>query len=266
MENIFNPKETSENIINWISEWINTNTPNHMIVVGLSGGKDSTIVAALCAKAVGPENVIGVAMPGEGQSINDADQIAKHLGIHFMTCSIAELEKAYDNMFKSKDMSNTFNGIIMSEQTKMNIPPRLRMTTLYAVAQSVKGVVVNTCNLSEDSIGYSTLFGDCAGSFAPVRLLTATEIIQIGDELGLPKEWVHKTPDDGLPGSYPDEEKFGFTYKVLDDFIRGYANPSEEIEAKILDRNRKNAFKMNIVQIPAYPHYEGYINEKLMGL
>lgn len=259
MENVFNPKETLNNIIEWIREWINSNCPDHKIVIGLSGGKDSTIVAALCAKAVGPENVIGVAIPGTGQGINDADKIAKHLGIKFYVFPIEEIETKFQNVFDDLDLQ-------MSAQTQMNIPPRVRMTTLYAIAQSTKGVVVNTCNLSEDSIGYSTLFGDCAGSFAPVRLLTATEIIQIGDELGLPSEWVHKIPDDGLPGSHPDEEKFGFTYKVLDDFIRGYANPSEEIEAKILDRNRKNTFKMEIVQIPAYPHYEGYINEKLMIL
>ena len=259
MENIFNPKETLNNIIEWIREWIVNNCPDHKIIIGLSGGKDSTIVAALCARAIGPENVIGVAIPGRGQGINDADKIAAHLGIKFFTFPIEDVEDNFQEVFDKIDLQ-------MSAQTQMNIPPRVRMTVLYAIAQSTKGVVVNTCNLSEDSIGYSTLFGDCAGSFAPVRLLTATEIIQIGDELGLPKEWVHKTPDDGLPGSHPDEEKFGFTYKTLDDFIRGYANPPEEIETKILDRNRKNAFKMEIVQIPAYPYYEGYINEKLMGL
>lgn len=258
MENIFKPSEVLENIVEWIREWINTNTPDHKIVIGLSGGKDSTIVAALCARAIGPENVIGVAMPGTGQGINDADKIAKHLGIEFKVAAIDGLELEFKKMFESLELD-------MTAQTEMNIPPRLRMTTLYAIAQSNKGVVVNTCNLSEDSIGYSTLFGDCAGSFAPVRMLTATEIIQIGDELGLPNEWVHKTPDDGLPGSSPDEVKFGFTYKTLDDFIRGYADPDEETMAKILDRNRKNMFKMEIVQIPAYPHY-GYINEKLMGL
>ena len=258
MENIFNPKEVMENIVEWIREWINTNTPDHKIVIGLSGGKDSTITAALCARAIGPENVIAVAMPGAGQGINDADKIAEHLGIKFMTCPVEALEKVYETLFADMELD-------MTAQTKMNIPPRLRMTTLYAIAQSSKGVVVNTCNLSEDSIGYSTLFGDCAGSFAPLRLLTATEIVQIGDELGLPKEWVHKTPDDGLPGSSPDEQKFGFTYKTLDDFIRGYGDPDEDTKAKILDRNRKNMFKMEIVQIPAYPHY-GYINEALMGL
>lgn len=259
MENIFKPSEVLENIVEWIREWVNTNTPDHKIVIGLSGGKDSTIVAALCARAIGPENIIGVAMPGAGQGLNDADKIAEHLGIKFYSFPIGDLELKYESLF------NEMLDVPMSAQTKMNIPPRLRMTTLYAVAQSCKGVVVNTCNLSEDSIGYSTLFGDCAGSFAPVRMLTATEIIQIGDELGLPNEWVHKTPDDGLPGSSPDEAKFGFTYKTLDDFIRGYADPDEETMAKILDRNRKNMFKMEIVQIPAYPHY-GYINEKLMAL
>ena len=212
-------EDATNGCIEWIKNWIDNNCPEHKIVIGLSGGKDSTIVATLCVKAVGAENVIGVAIPGTGQGLNDADKIA------------------------------------MSAQTKMNIPPRLRMTTLYAVAQSCKGVVVNTCNLSEDYIGYSTLFGDCAGSFAPVRNLTATEIIAIGDYLGLPHEWVHKTPDDGLPGSSPDEQKFGFTYKTLDDYIRGYAMPDEEIQAKIEERHFSNMFKLEIVQIPAYDYY-----------
>ena len=242
-------EDATNGCIEWIKNWIDNNCPEHKIVIGLSGGKDSTIVAALCAKAVGAENVIGVAIPGTGQGLNDADKIAQHLGIKFYSFPIGDLELKYENLF------GLMLDVPMSAQTKMNIPPRLRMTTLYAVAQSCKGVVVNTCNLSEDYIGYSTLFGDCAGSFAPVRNLTATEIIAIGDYLGLPHEWVHKTPDDGLPGSSPDEQKFGFTYKTLDDYIRGYATPDEEIQTKIEERHFSNMFKLEIVQIPAYDYY-----------
>ena len=127
MENIFKPNEELENIVAWIREWINTNTPDHKIVIGLSGGKDSTIVAALCARAIGPENVIGVAMPGTGQGINDADKIAKHIGIQFMEAPIGGLELQFKTMFEALNMD-------MSAQTQMNIPPRLRMTTLYAIA------------------------------------------------------------------------------------------------------------------------------------
>ena len=244
----FNVEAATEGCIKWIRNWIDTCCPGHKVVVGLSGGKDSTIVAALCARALGPENVIGVGIPGKGQDLHDADKIAEYLGIEFYRFPIGVLEEAYKDIFESI-------GLTMSAQTEMNIPPRLRMTTLYAIGQSLKGGVVNTCNYSEDYIGYSTLFGDCAGSFAPVRMFTATEVIAIGDYMGLPARWTHKTPDDGLPNSSPDEEKFGFTYKTLDDFIRGYAMPSQEIQDNIQRRHVQNLFKLEIVQIPAYDYF-----------
>lgn len=235
--------------IQWIKDWIETNCPGHKVVIGLSGGKDSTIMAALLARALGAENVIGVGMPGNNQGLNEAEEIAAHLGIKFYQFSLGQLETDY-----AKNFSQDLN-LEMSAQTKMNIPPRLRMTTLYAIAQSVNGVVVNTCNLSEDYIGYSTLFGDCAGSFAPLRQFTATEIIAIGDYLGLPEKWVHKVPDDGLPGSSPDEEKFGFTYKVLDKYVRfgrlGLAEKPGVLE-KIEKRHYSNLFKLDIVRIPSF--------------
>ena len=139
-----------------------------------------------------------------------------------------------------------------SVQTVQNIPPRIRMTMLYAVAQSSNGMVANTCNLSEDYIGYATLFGDAAGSFAPFGRLVVREVKGIGHALGLPAKWVEKIPDDGLPHSSPDEQKFGFTYATLDHWIREGVCEDEAVLEKIQRMHRRNRFKTEILHIPAF--------------
>lgn len=252
----FNVEQVTNECIQWIKDWFEKNGPGCNAVLGLSGGKDSTIVAALCAKALGPDRVIGVAMPDNGQGINEADKIAEHLGIKFLVLPIGYICSSFD---VASD-----NYIDWSVQTKQNIPPRIRMTMLFAVSQTFNGRVANTCNLSEDYVGYSTLFGDNAGSFAPLSQLTVTEIYQIGDYLGIPYEWVHKVPDDGLPHSSPDEEKFGFSYAELDRYIRegivpegACENNPDELKVDKIDRmHRNNKFKTEIVKIPCYwPEY-----------
>lgn len=246
-EYTFDVEKVTNECIQWIRNWFEKNGPGCNAVLGLSGGKDSTIVAKLCAEALGPDRVIGVALPENGQGINEADKIAEYLGIKFMTLPIGDI----------CDLFNVTEG--WSVQTLQNIPPRVRMTMLFAVSQTFNGRVANTCNLSEDFVGYATLFGDAAGSFAPLSQLTVTEIYQIGDYLGLPYEWVHKIPDDGLPQSSPDEAKFGFTYAELDDYIRfsiepvGYCNNSNELKIdKIRRMYWNNKFKTDIVRIPCF--------------
>ena len=242
----FNAREQYENCVNWISNWFSQFPEDKVAVIGMSGGKDSTIAAALIATAIGPERVIGVAMPDKNQGINDADKICEHLGIKFINFNIGDIVSAFGN-------STTLE---FSSQTKTNIPPRVRMTVLYAIAQSCNGFPVNTCNLSEDYIGYSTIFGDLAGAFSPIKEFTVTELLAIGDVMGLPKEWVHKTPDDGLPCSCPDEQKFGFTYKELDKYIREAKTPiglnGEDVTEKINRMHNNNKFKNEIIRIPAY--------------
>lgn len=235
-------------LVQWIKDWFEENGKGCAAVLGLSGGKDSTICAALLAEALGPENVIGVAMPSQGQSLNDADKIAKYLGIRFLNATIGGIISGFDGMwheFGDGDFK-------WSEQTQQNIPPRIRMTMLYAIAQTFNGRVCCCDNASENYLGYSTLFGDDAGSFSPLGELTVTEVRAIGDLLNLPAEWVHKTPDDGLPHSSSDEQKFGFTYATLDKYIRQGIEPEPEIKEKI-DRMHKNSqFKRNILNVPAY--------------
>lgn len=254
-EYTFNVEQVTKDCIKWIKDWFEENGPGCNAVLGLSGGKDSTIVAALCAKALGPDRVIGVAMPDKGQGINEADKIAEHLGIKYMVTPIdgvvAEFHKVWDDQG---------SDVKWSKQAEQNIPPRVRMTMLYALSQTFNGRVANTCNLSEDFVGYATLFGDAAGSFAPLSQLTVTEIYQIGDYLGLPYEWVHKVPDDGLPHSSSDEKKFGFSYAELDRYIResivpegACENNPDELKVNKIDRmHRNNKFKTEIVQIPHF--------------
>lgn len=243
-EYLFDVKDQLNKCIEWTKNWFDTNLPGHKAVLGMSGGKDSTIAAAILAKALGPENVIGVAMPDINQSLNDADKICKYLGITYLCMPIGLITKGFESL--------QCDDFYWSNQTKTNIPPRIRMTMLYAVAQTYKGVVVNTCNLSESYVGYETLFGDLAGSMSPIKNLTATEIIAFGDELGLPKEWVHKMPDDGLPNSKPDEEKFGFTYEELDTWIRTGKDPISDKMALIIKRYNESKFKREIVNIPSF--------------
>ena len=250
----FDVEKNVQNCIQWIKEWFEKNGKGCNAIIGLSGGKDSTIVAALCAKALGAERVVGVAMPDRGQDINDADKIAEYLGIKFLVLPIGDICSGFDTASDSY--------IDWSVQTQQNIPPRIRMTMLYAVAQTYNGRVANTCNLSENYVGYATLFGDSAGSFSPLGNMTVTEIYAMGDYLGIPEKWVHKIPDDGLPHSSSDEDKFGFTYAELDMYIReqnkpdGYcSNDKDTLKIdKILSMHNNSRFKEAILNIPTFPY------------
>lgn len=244
----FNADEHLNKCINWCKDWFQKNAPNHKAVIGMSGGKDSTIAAAILAIALGANNVIGVAMPDDGQSINDADEICKFLGIKYIKAPITGITNAFKNMcreFGDEDFK-------WSSQAETNIPPRVRMTMLYAIAQTYNGIVINTCNLSESYLGFETIFGDLAGGMSPIKNFTATEVIALGDELKLPSNWVHKTPNDGLPNSCPDEEKFGFTYETLDKWIRTGEKSDGEIMKKIYAKYESSQFKRDCVNIESY--------------
>jgi len=235
-----------DDCVAWIREWFAANGPSCCAVLGMSGGKDSTVAAALCAEALGKERVVGVAMPAEGQSLNEADKICSYLGIRYLCLPIGKVESEF------RALSACMPEGEFSIQTLQNIPPRIRMTTLYAVAQTLGGMVANTCNLSEDYIGYATLFGDAAGSFAPLGGMVVREIKAVGHALGIPAQWVDKIPDDGLPHSCSDEVKFGFTYEVLDRYIREGACEDDAVRAKIDSMHRRNLFKTEILHIPSF--------------
>ena len=236
---MFDADKVKNECVEWIRKFFEENGKGCNAIVGISGGKDSSVVAALCVEALGKDRVIGVLMPcGEQHDIDCAYQLVNHLGIEHYTVNI---KAAVDGLLGSMP-----EGMEISAQTRQNIPPRIRMSTLYAIGQSNNGRVANTCNLSEDWVGYSTRYGDAAGDFSPCSHLTVDEMKQIGRVLGLPDVLVDKVPIDGLCGK-TDEENLGFTYAELDKYIRtGEIEDKEKKE--IIDRkHRNNLFKLQLM-------------------
>lgn len=242
----FNAKRTTEELIVWIRNWFENNGKNCNAVIGISGGKDSSVVAALCCEALGKDRVIGVLMPnGRQDDIDYSFELVNHLNIKYVTVNISSIyEKCLEEIYLHDIFyTREINPIIWSEQTQINLPPRIRMTMLYAISQSLNGRVSNNCNLSEDFIGYSTRYGDSVGDFSPLSQLTTDEVIAIGEELGLPDKLIHKVPSDGLCGK-TDEDNFGFSYEVLNRYIREGICEDEEIKKKIDSLHKKNMFKL----------------------
>lgn len=234
---MFDPQKIKDDCVAWIRQFFDENGKDCNAVVGISGGKDSSVVAALCVEALGKERVIGVLMPcGQQHDIDMAYKLVHHLGIRHFEVNIQE---AAEGLKKHIPFA-------LSQQSTINLFPRLRMTTLYAVSQSFNGRVANTCNLSEDWVGYSTRYGDSVGDFSPLSHLTVTEIKQIGHLMGLPEELVEKTPIDGLCGK-TDEENLGFTYAQLDTYIRTGKIDDEDIKRNIDSRHRANLFKLELM-------------------
>ena len=245
----FNAKEVKNQVVQWIRDWFEQNGPGCNAIIGISGGKDSSVVAALCVEALGVDHVIGVTMPnGVQPDIDDSMKLINHLGIRHINLNIGSAYKALMGEVEKELMAS--QNAVVSRQTVINMPPRLRMTTLYAISQSLNGRVANTCNLSEDWVGYSTRYGDAAGDFSPLGGLTVQEVKAIGKELGLPIDLVDKTPSDGLSGK-SDEDNLGFTYAVLDRYIRTGVCDDPATKAKIDDKHVKNLFKL----LPI-PHFE----------
>lgn len=242
----FNVEKTTAELIQWVKDYFEkTASPETKAVIGISGGKDSSVAAAVCVKALGKDRVVGILMPkGEQADIDCSQLLVDTLGIEHYTVNIGTTVDAFTKEFE--------NSMTMNSQAVINTPPRIRMTVLYAAAACLGGRVVNTCNLSEDWVGYSTKHGDAAGDFSPLSMLTVTEILQIGDYLGLPESLVHKVPIDGLCGK-TDEENLGFTYAELDRYIRGLTDLSDKPELKEkIDRMHRN----NLHKLQPMPNFD----------
>ncbi len=237
---MFDAKKIKDDCVNWIRDFFEENGKGCNAVIGISGGKDSSIVAALCIEALGKDRVIGVLMPnGEQSDIDMAKLLVKHLDIKHYTVNIKD---CFDGLVNSLPFE-------LSQQSRENLAPRIRMSTLYAVSQSHNGRVANTCNLSEDWVGYSTRYGDSVGDFSPCSHLTVDEMKQIGRVLGLPDVLIDKVPSDGLCGK-TDEDKLGFTYAELDRYIR-----TGEIDNPVSKERIDRLHKMNLFKLELMPQF-----------
>jgi len=246
----FNVEQTTNDCIEWINKWMNKNGLNCNTVLGISGGKDSTIAAALCVKALGSERVIGVLLPnGIQDDLDDAINVCERLGIKYY---IINIKDGVDATIREMEQC----GIEITTQTRENLPPRERTKVIRAICQSLNGRMVNTCNLSENYLGYFTIGGDGDGDFSPLGGLTATEVVAIGHYLGLPAHLVDKTPADGLCGK-TDEDNFGFTYKDVDTLIRSGTCDEFKTKAKIMKRHNDNKFKSK--QMPTFMPKLSYV-------
>ncbi len=240
---MFNAEKVKNDCVEWIRDFFKANGPDCNAIIGISGGKDSSVAAALCVEALGKERVIGVLMPqGEQGDIDMAELLVKTLDIKHFVVNVKDSVDAVINSMPS--------NLLLTPQTLQNVPPRIRMTTLYAVAQSTNGRVCNTCNLSEDYVGYSTRYGDSVGDFSPMSHLTVTEVKAIGRVLGLPDVLVDKTPIDGLCGK-TDEENLGFTYAELDKYIRE-GEISDPVKKSLIDKKHQ----MNLFKLQLMPSFE----------
>ena len=240
----FNAEKVKNQVVQWTREWFEENGRGCCAVIGISGGKDSSVTAAICTEALGKDRVVGVLMPnGEQHDIDVSRALTEFLGIRAIEVNI---RAAHDGMMQA------LNAALpeISVQTTTNLPPRLRMAALYAVSQSVNGRVANTSNLSEDWVGYATRYGDTAGDFSPLSKLTVQEVKAVGRALGLPDRFVEKPPIDGLCGR-TDEDNLGFTYAALDLYIRGGVCEDETVKARINRLHAINRFKLQ--PLPVFP-------------
>jgi len=232
----FDVEEATRQCVEWIKNWFDENGKGCKAVLGISGGKDSSVVAALCCKALGKDRVIGVLMPqGVQEDIDYAFGICEFLGIKHYVININDAVNAVK--------LQVLQSLELTQQASQNLPARIRMASVYAVSQCVNGRVANTCNLSEDWVGYATRYGDGAGDFSPISHFTVTEVKAIGRHLGLPEKYIEKPPIDGLSGK-TDEDNLGFTYATLDKYIREGIEPEQETKTRIDTLHKANLFKV----------------------
>ena len=238
-KSMFDAKKVKDECVAWIRKFFEENGPGCNAVLGISGGKDSSVVAALCVEALGKDRVVGVLMPcGDQPDIDMSYLLVDHLGIKYYVVNIKDAVEGLKGAIHS--------DLELTSQTLINLSPRIRMATVYAVSQSCNGRVANTCNLSEDWVGYSTRYGDAAGDFSPLAHLTVQEVKAIGRELGLPEELIEKVPSDGLCGK-TDEDNLGFTYAELDRYIREGVIDDKDHKALIDRKHKMNLFKLQMM-------------------
>ena len=248
----FNVENVTKTLIDWVKVWFSHNGPGCNAVLGISGGKDSTIAAKIMVEALGKDRVIGVMLPnGEQHDKNVAEEVCKYLGIRYYDWNIGDVFNSFLSTYAKSVPEPT------TEQSMINLAPRIRMTALRFMAQCMNGRFINTSNLSEDWVGYATIDGDSAGDMSVFSMLTVQEVKAIGHYLGLPAHFVEKVPEDGLVGK-SDEDNLGVSYADIDAYIRGYGEVGKETIEKIERKYKANKFKLDATSgMPKfYPYLE----------
>lgn len=241
-------KSEMNNCIEWISEYVKE-SGSKGVVLGLSGGKDSAVVLAMAVKALGKENVVAVSMPCNSvvSDFDDAKECADKFGVAFRKIDVTSIYEKLENSVNAEIGKLGVNEL--STEAKINIKPRIRMTVLYGVAQSLGYLVIGTGNLCEAMVGYTTKWGDSAADFNPIANFTVPEVLKMGEYLGVPNSIIKKAPNDGLGGK-TDEEKMGVKYSQIADMIEN--GDIEDKTAKEIILNRFEASKHKRGKIPTY--------------
>ena len=258
---MFDAKKQIDACEYFIQEYFRNNgTPNTKAIIGISGGKDSTIAAALLVRALGNDRVIGVLMPdGDQKDIADAREVCEYLHIQNYTINIKYTTASFiEDIERNSDL-------LPNAAVYTNMPARVRMTTLYNIAAMIGGRVINTGNKSEAFVGYTTKYGDLAGDYAVLRDYYVTEIYKIGDALNLPEHLVRKAPADGMSGK-TDADNMGFSYEILDDYLMNGNVPNADTLKNILDRHARNRHK-EVIRLPhpecrSRPYLSGTARQK----
>ena len=245
MEKKFQPEEARDNLVKELRKLAKARNFSR-VAIGISGGKDSTVTAAICVRALGAENVFGVMMPdGEQKDIADSIRVCEALGIHRRTVNIGKMHAALKEVTDQNTPSAADGEFVIPQnrESDINVGPRLRMTTLRYIAQALGAWLAGTGNLSEATVGYCTKDGDTSCDFAMLGALTSVEVVEVGLTMPeIPRELVTKTPTDGLSG-YSDEERLGVSYADIHRYIREGSCGNPETDEIIRKKERANLHK-----------------------
>lgn len=254
----FNVDKVTRDLIQWTRDWFDKNGKDSVAVLGISGGKDSTIAAKIMVEALGENRVIGVMLPrGEQHDQNIAREVCEYLNIQHYDWNIKEIFDVFVNTY-----TTSIKGPV-TEQSMTNLAPRIRMTALRFVAQCKNGRLINTSNLSEDWVGYATIDGDSAGDMSLFSMLTVQEVKAIGHYLGIPEKFVEKIPEDGLVGK-SDEDNLGVSYSNIDAYIRSSSEISVEARDIIERKFKANEFKLKATS--GMPKFMPRLEDLYLGL
>ena len=244
----FDAKLETERVIEFIRDYYKKNNLGG-VILGISGGKDSGVVAGLFTKALGPENVIGVTLPchSKEEDAIDAKLVSDYYGFELINFDITSTFDSFKDELKNLGEFDELE----TKNSDINLKPRLRMSTLYYLAalySALKGkpyLVVGTSNKCELYVGYFTKGGDSVHDISLIADYTVEEVIKIGKYVKVPEKVLYKKPNDGL-SNQTDEDKLGVKYSEIADYMEDKNSVSEEVAKKILKLHNSSRHKFNI--------------------